>query len=281
MMDFQTFARINGVEIGSLIVSDKIIRTGTVLKPKSKNGSYLFDGERGWVQAWDADGEIHFYGGEQKEFSAADKKAWAAKKQAQELELQQRNKKAADKAKELMSNAEIKEHGYLSYKGLNDAKGYVTSDDQLLIPMNSLVGKLQGIQAIKWIAEDRKYEKKMIYGTKAKGAVYRIGSKSTPETFLCEGYATGLSIKKAVERLKINASVLVCFSANNLVDISQSFKQKTYVFADNDESRTGETCALKTGLPFCMSDELGDANDLHQSKGLMAVCKKIMEVRAT
>jgi putative DNA primase/helicase len=53
------------------------------------------------------------------------------------------------------------------------------------------------------------------------------------------------------------------------------------VFADNDVSGVGETSAQKTGLAYVMSDVIGDdANDLHRKSGLIAVLKKVMEVRA-
>jgi putative DNA primase/helicase len=41
------------------------------------------------------------------------------------------------------------------------------------------------------------------------------------------------------------------------------------VVADNDESGTGERIAKQTGLPYWMSDRVGeDANDYHQRVGL-------------
>ena len=48
MMDFITFARMNGVEInsGRLFPSQKIQRCGTVAKPRSVNGAYFWDGPR-------------------------------------------------------------------------------------------------------------------------------------------------------------------------------------------------------------------------------------------
>lgn len=280
MMDFQTFARINGVEINNLVISDKIMRCGTVAKPRSNNGAYLFDGKRGWVMDWANGGELQVFGSEPKEYTAEEKRAWAKKKQEQEQELAQRHKTASSKAQEIINTCTLKDHGYLSYKGLIGAQGLVTEDNKLIVPMSSIDGELKGIQSICWNEDTRSYDKKMIYGMQAKGAIYRIGSPKALETILCEGLATGLSIKKAIEQMSISACVLVCFSANNIVAVAKHFSQKTYVFADRDESQTGEMCALKTGLPFCMSDEIGDANDLHQSKGLTAVIKKIMGVRA-
>ena len=62
--------------------------------------------------------------------------------------------------------------------------------------------------------------------------------------------------------------------------VAAQFSGRHFVFADNDESRTGETSALATGLPYAMAPAVGmDANDLHQASGVMAVAKLIMEAR--
>lgn len=282
MMDFIQFARVHGVEIHNLCISDKIIRTGTTLHPKSKNGAYKFDGKFGWVQNWEQGDLTQIFGGEVREFSEAEKKEWARKKRLQEESIARDYQMAAKKAEAIIINGcTLKPHGYLSLKGFPEVNGFVTEDDALVIPMRSLTGSLQGIQTIKWIEESRQYEKKMLHGMKAKGAVIRLGSHRAQETILVEGYATGLSVQMAIARMRINACVLVCFSTVNLVEIAKSMNPRTtYIFADHDKSEAGEKCAVTTGLPFCMSDEIGDANDLHQSKGLTAVCKKIMEVRA-
>ena len=146
--------------------------------------------------------------------------------------------------------------------------------------MKHVTDKLQGFQEIYWDEPNRKYEKKMLHGMRAKNAVYYMGSKEAQETWLVEGYATGLSLQKALRSVGLRASVAVCFSANNLVQVANQFIGNRYVFADNDESKTGEKAAIETGLPWTMADEVGmDANDLHQKHGLFAVVKKFMELR--
>jgi phage/plasmid primase-like uncharacterized protein len=156
----------------------------------------------------------------------------------------------------------------------------VTADGTLLIPMRSLAtNELQGLQTIRWISEERRYEKKMMAGMKARGAVFRMGSHAAPETFLVEGYATALSVVAALRSAGMQGSVLVCFSAGNLVRVAPLVKGKCFVFADHDESHAGEKAAQQTGLPYCMSVDLGDANDLHMKAGLMAVCAQLMAVR--
>ena len=107
-----------------------------------------------------------------------------------------------------------------------------------------------------------------------------MGSREASETWFVEGYATGLSLHKALRSTGSNAAVVVCFSASNMIQVADQVKGDRYVFADNDESKTGEKAAIETGLPWTMADEVGmDANDMHDKLGLMSVVKKVMDLR--
>jgi putative DNA primase/helicase len=187
---------------------------------------------------------------------------------------------AAVAAQKVIEQSERKTHYYLNSKGLPDVVALV-SDQTLIVPMRNMdTNRVQGLQSIVWLPDERRWEKKMAFGMRAKGAVLRLGNQRTPETFLVEGYATGLSIELALRRLRLNASVLVCFSDLNLAHVSTMVKGRAFVFADNDVSLAGEKAAKKTGLPYCMSDVVGeDANDLHQRAGMVALCKLIIDVR--
>jgi putative DNA primase/helicase len=137
---------------------------------------------------------------------------------------------------------------------------------------------LLGIQTIQLV--DNEWEKRMLSGMRAKGAILRIGPQWAAETFFCEGYVTGLSIDAALRLARLNASVMVCFSASNLTFVAKAMTGTRFVVADNDVSLTGERAALATGLPYCMSEAVGeDVNDLHRRAGVMAVAKLLMEVR--
>jgi putative DNA primase/helicase len=84
----------------------------------------------------------------------------------------------------------------------------------------------------------------------------------------------------ALRSIGSDASVVVCFSASNLVQVADQIKGQRFVFADNDESKTGKKSAEQTGLPWTMADTVGfDANDLHMKSGLFAVVGKIMQLR--
>lgn len=284
MTTFIDFARAHGVEIdpARLYASERIKRCGTTDKPRGTNGAYFWDGARGWVFNWAGESRVQWWNDPKaKPWTEADKAIWKARRQAanasQELDQQQ----AAMRAAEMMRAASPNTHDYLHRKGFADAQGLVSKDGALLIPMRSLqTNNVQGVQVIRWDEEARAFTKKMLPGMRAKGAVFRMGDKTAPETFLVEGYATGLSVHAALRSVGLRASVLVCFSANNLEFIASQIKGRAFVCADNDKSGTGEKSALASGLPYCMSPEVGeDFNDLHVRAGLMAVCALLMTVR--
>jgi putative DNA primase/helicase len=281
MSDFFRFAEAHGVLIKSLIPSGKIIRCATVLHPRSTNGAYMWDGQRGFVFAWDGAAEPQWFNDPSaKPWSDAEKREFAAKREGERREQLRRQERAAQHAQELLQSAVLAEHNYFHFKGIPLARGFVLPDGALLVPMRALSGALQGAQIIRWDHDNQRYDKRMLPGMKAKGAVLRIGPPRAPQTFLCEGYVTGLSIEMAVRQMRLSAAVLVCFSDSNLAHVAPSVTGAKYVFADNDASGAGERAAKATGLQYCMSDVLGnDANDDHAQLGLMAVCQKLMNVR--
>jgi len=79
-MSFIDFARAHGVEIDhdKLYPSERIKRTGTVSKPKSDNGAYFWDGQRGWVMDWSGEARVVWYEDPHaKPWTDAEKRAWA------------------------------------------------------------------------------------------------------------------------------------------------------------------------------------------------------------
>lgn len=284
-MTFIDFARSHGVEIKDLFASQKIRRCPTTAHPRSDNGAYLWDGHRGWVMSWDGDGQVHWFDDPNaKPWTDAEKAALARQQRQRADEIARKNERAALQAQMMLATASAGEHDYLIRKGLPKAQGLILPDGELFVPMRSLANnELRGGQVIRWSSEERKWEKKMVPGMKAKGAVLRLGPKSARETWLCEGYATGLSIEIAANLLRLSAAVLVCFSDSNMAFVAGLLRDapgRRFVFADNDASGAGERAAVATGLPYCMSDAVGeDANDLHTRAGLTVVASRMMAVR--
>ncbi len=282
-MRFIDFARAHGVEIdpNRLYASEKIRRCGTVDKPKSGNGAYFWDGERGWVMDWSGEARVIWYEDPHaKPWTDEEKRAWATKRATAASEQDKKYEYAALQADITLRSAKQDYHPYLEIKGFKETRGLVL-DDKLLIPMRNVVtNKLQGYQSIRWDVEARKYEKKMLHGMRAKNAVLTLGNRDAGESWLVEGVATGLSLKHALKSVGIPAAVVICFSASNMVQVADQVPGRKYVFADNDESKTGEKSAISTGLPWTMADTVGwDANDLHQRESLFAVVAKIMELK--
>jgi len=317
-MSFTLFARAHGVEVGELHPKDKIQRCGTTEHPRSTNGAYFWDGRRGWVYAWDGKAKVEWFEDPNAApWTEEEKAAWKAKQDAQRARQERGYRQAAERATGILGATELAEHDYLIRKRLPGAKGLVLGDGSpirslytsnveglqfngaLLVPMRNLfTNELQGLQVIVWNRDALKWEKKMLPGMRAKGAVLRLGSKSAAETIFCEGYATGLSIEAAARQMRLNAAVLVCFSTTNLMHVASKLTRgRCYVFADHDdlpkperEKRDrglayeprgpGELAAIETGLPYCMSGTLGyDANDVHAHEGLFKVCSYLMQVR--
>lgn len=279
-MSFSAFALSCGVVVDRPREDGRIHRCPTVAHPRSKNGAYAFDGRRGWVQAWDSSDAVQWYQDPHATpWTDADKRAWIARRDAERREQERKYQKAAKAAETLLRSCTMAEHGYLRLKGFPKVRALV-KDEILVVPMRNVrTNALQGAQTIHWDAESRKWIKKMLYGMRAKAAVFRLG-RSTRETVLCEGFATGLSIDAALQMMHAEASVLVCFSAQNMQHVAGQLGGSIYVFADNDASGTGERIAKAIGRPYCMAPTVGhDANDWHIAEGLVPLCSALMRMR--
>ncbi len=170
----------------------------------------------------------------------------------------------ARRAQQLLDAAIPNPHPYLAAKGFPSALGLVYGE-HLLVPVRDAYD--QRLLSLQQISPDG--EKRFLHGARARGGIYRIGS--TGKTFLCEGYATGLSLYEAAKRLHRQSAVIVCFSAGNIEVVAPLFPG-ALIAADHDESGTGERVARKTGLAWVMPPEANmDFNDFHRRDGLHAV----------
>lgn len=272
-MTFADFCRMHGLLVDG-VEAGRWVRVPTEDHPRKKNGAYKWLGDVGWVQNHATMVEPAMWRDEATgQHKTASNAAIMREVKAQEERTARAWQKAAQMAHELVASAVSETHEYLELKGFHGARGLVNRDGSLIVPMRDWkTNDLRGVQVIRWLSDERRYEKKMLFGMRAKGAVFRIGSPRAARTWLVEGFATGLSVEAALATRRLSDAVLVCFSAGNIAYMAQHIKGAGFVFADNDESRTGEVVARKSGLAWCMSDVVGwDANDLHKANGVWAV----------
>lgn len=272
-MNFVQFAHANEVLIKSLVNDGQIHRCPTIQHPHKHNGAYKYCGDWGFVQAWDASDSPAVWFGED---TTPERRERIQRDMRQEMQQEQEKRhQASILAADIIKKADLRTHPYLERKGFKAEVGLVDFDGRLVVPMRDC-NDYRRINSVQFI--DDEGNKKFLTGGKAKGSIYKIGSE--PDLWLCEGLATGLSIRSALKLIGWAASVVVCFSAGNLKHMADVLKGKRYVFADNDASGTGQRAAEASELPWCMSQTVGhDANDDHLRSGILTVAQMLMEVR--
>ncbi len=192
----------------------------------------------------------------------AQQQARAARQAAEDKQRAEEQARAARKAGWILHQCKHERHAYLHTKGWPEAVGSVwwpTPEQNLLcIPMR--VGReLVGVQMI-----DRRGEKKYLKGQRTSGAEYCISNPGHGALdWWVEGYATGLSLRDCLHALRMRYRIHICFSAGNL----KRMATVGVVVADNDDTKTGETVAKATGLPYFLPP-LGDLNDMHKAQGV-------------
>ena len=259
-MIFEDFARAHGLIINS-IQYGKWVRVATTDKPRSSNGAYIYDGNRGAVQNWATmEKPITWQ-------SETDIRSLPVIRQQNQKAYQDRQDladKAAKKAGWILHQCVNKTHPYLEKKGFPEEQGNVWETEEgnkLVIPMR-LEGSLVGCQLI-----DEQGNKKFLYGQRTKGATFSITDKPD-NVFFCEGYATALSIRKIMKANSMRYTIHVCFSASNMKEVARGIPNGI-IIADNDPNQIGELVAVETGKPYWISDAVGeDFNDYHIRVGL-------------
>ena len=256
-MSFQAFAEQHGLIIDHLVY-DRWTRVPTLDHPKKRNGSYIFDGNSGAVKNW----AVH-----EKAISwkGANDPLYRVKIQQSKENTEERNKKAASKAGWILKQATKATHAYLGRKGFPEEEALVW-EGKLIIPMR-IDDAISGLQLI-----DTDGNKKFLSGQKNKGAVAVFDNKGVP--ILCEGYATAMSIRRALKAIKTRYKIVVCFSASNLLEVSKQFSDGLIV-ADHD--LVGINTAKKTTRPYWVSpNETEDFNDFELRVGAATAGKSLI-----
>jgi putative DNA primase/helicase len=274
MSDFLSFVAAHGLIIDHL-EQGRWVRVRTEDKPRKKNGSYKYLGDVGWVQnhatmlagpaMWRRDeGKVVdriAYARQMADKRAADARAEAA-----------RHARASEQARGIMAECASAPHPYLEAKGFGSHTALVHPGGDLIVAMREFTdySRINGVQRIS--ADGSKL---FLPGSKAKGSVFIMG-RGGRQRWLVEGFATGLSVHRALMDLRRSAEVIVCFSAGNLRHVAGLVRRPAFVMADNDESGAGQEAAEATRLPWVRPPDVGDdANDMMLRHGLRALVQLV------
>lgn len=209
----------------------------------------------------------------------------------QKRELELLRKIARDECEKIWdkSTKATTNHPYLKNKGFDimDLNIRVNKQNKLVIPLFDKKGNIHSLQTI------HENGFKQFYKDGAtKGHYCVLGNqKESDIIFICEGYATALSIHLATDS---KYCVIVSFYAYNLLPVAKTFNRlyadKSIVIAGDDDrfkesGNKGLTICKKIknelGLPFIIpkfDDETKgtDFNDLHQQEGLAIVENQVL-----
>ena len=280
-MTFLQFCEAHGLIIRSLQVTNgKPRRVPTTCAPKERKGWYLYDGMRGTCGVWhgtENNAQVYKPGAVVNPMTPRELQRIAERAKAAELKIHEGYAKAAKRAQELLSAAEMAPHPYLARKGFPDMLAPCSPDGSTLYVTMYKAGKLVNLQRISETGE-----KRFLFGGDVIGAVHTIGDQG--RALLCEGFATGLSVAAAIKASKMRAHCVVCFTAGNMIKVAERYPGGA-IIADNDwhisgcscekcttgRTGTGEKSAQKTKLRYWMPPDVDtDFNDFHRAKGLFA-----------
>jgi putative DNA primase/helicase len=239
------------------------------------------------------------------EMTPVERKQAAERRAKNDREEKERAARSAAVAKQIIAAAAASSHPYLIAKGFREERALVVNADTVrhldaanirekgyayIVPKDArhaiVIPARKGadISSVQLIWEDG--TKKFLFGGEIGGSCHRICSGV--DTWLCEGFATGLSVRAALHGMKVRATILVCFSASNVLAVSRKVRGRAFIAADNDRLLsqfdglgTGEYYAKATNLPYGMPPDVGtDFNDLHQRAGIFAVQRVLTAVMA-
>lgn len=175
-------------------------------------------------------------------------------------------------------------HPYLTSKGITNLYGAKVNGIELLVPMQDVVGRIWNVQKI-W----ENGVKNFTPGAKTKGLMGFLGKdpklmKHCKHIAICEGFATAVSIDKALEASGDTDYYVICaFTAKNLIEVAKNLKKKYpdkkfTIFGDNDHTKqinVGHDAAFEASLDIDAQlvvspkeSGVSDFNDLLQKHGM-------------
>lgn len=296
-MDFISQMRDVGCEPenhSDIILDDKpryIHRAGD--KRGQKKISYCLNEKGGWVHDHKADVTYRLRansGAGEAELTREERDAIrrvreAEKRDREQKELRRQARLSLWLKKITSAMPSVVEHEYLTRKGIQPHGAKLRKKTgEIVIPAKNEAGEIATIQKIK--GKWKGYQK----GGKKRGAYHVIGGKGDcfESLVICEGFATGASIREAT-----GMPVIVAFDSGNLVPVAEVIRRKLpsariVIAADNDcwgEKNVGRTKAEQAAVaiggafvvwPEFEASEFTDFNDAHAVYGLDYVRDRIM-----
>jgi len=211
-------------------------------KPKTRNGSYQLGAQSdgfafGWVRSFKEGVTHNWHTKATRKATEAERAEWKRKaaeaKAARKAEIEAHAKKAADKAARIWDHATPGTTGYHERKQI-EAHGTKVWRDMCLVPMRKN-GDLIGLQFIQ--ADGGK---RFLTGCAKDGSYFSIAKRADDLSLIviCEGYATGASIRQA-----LGCPVIVAFDAGNLKPVAAAIRKKypdaqIVIAADSDQWTT-------------------------------------------
>jgi len=258
-MNFTDFAAAYGLIITHL-ETGRWVRVPTEDHPRKQNGSYLFRGDHGFVQNHATMTDTVLWKDDRR--LAPSRSDMAASRAEATRRREREQAAAARKAAGILKSADKATHPYLARKGFPDARGAVWQG-LLVVPMR-IDQRLVGCQLI-----DEAGGKKFLRGQATRGATYVIDNHG-PD-ILCEGLATGLSVRRAMQHLRQRYRIIVCFSAGNMAAASRA---DALIVADHDPA--GLTAAQGAARVW-VGEPGADFNDHEQAHGTAAAAASLAE----
>jgi len=219
MGDFKHFLRQHGYEPPNDFASGVINRFG-----KNKNQWAIpFDDNKGGVVGDWRTGERLIWTPSGAPLTNEQKKVFAKQleqeKQLQEQERKLRHQQASQKAFDVYLHAKPADsnHPYLVKKKIPPTWDLRQEGNQLIVPITNAQGDTW--MSLQYIAPDS--TKRFLTGGALKGGCYFIGL-ITPDkpTYVCEGFATGMSV-----HLLFDCAVVVAFSLGNLEAVATDLRK--------------------------------------------------------
>jgi len=287
-VDFQSAMAGTGINPPELPIDDGELHRFRVDGDKANalNGWYVLHGgeisagafgcwKRGINQSWCSANKGRMTDRQQKQYEQRMEKA----RNKRDYERRDRQHKAAVQSGKLWSKAcdsVDSKHPYLISKGIEPVN-IKQLNDVLLVPIQNALSELVNLQRITFDGQ-----KRFMYG----GAVqtcYTVLGELESNAFICEGYATGVTIHQVTQQ-----PVIIAFNAGNITPVIRDLAithpdLSLTIAADNDhlnEINTGIekgwSASIAFKIPFVYPDfspdDTGtDFNDLAMSRGLEAV----------